>query len=223
MGGQTKTHILDNVPPQQRAIRSPRAVIFFILVVAVGLAADLASKHYAFETLLSTPQAARRINQINWSIANHSQVSSARILRAANISRPLAGPVRVTLSVNPGVVFGLPMPVWGVAVVTCLSVLLVGAYFACSHRRDRLTHLSLALIMGGAGGNLYDRLAGKVVLPAEGAEPIVHHVRDFIDCGRLNYPWIFNVADVLLVAGVVGLAICWLRSVIHTRGQSKNT
>ncbi len=194
---------------------------FFVIVAALGLAGDLVSKHYAFKNLLSTPQAEKRIDEICRSIVNDSRATSARILRVADISRSLAGPVQITLSVNPGVVFGLPMPLWGVAVVTCLAVVLLGAYFAFSHRRDRLAHLALALIMGGAAGNLYDRMLAKVVLPAKNLEPITHHVRDFIDCRKLHYPWIFNVADMLLVAGVVGLAVCWLRSVKLTRKQRR--
>jgi signal peptidase II len=71
-------------------------------------------------------------------------------------------------------------------------------------------HVSLALILGGAAGNLYDRLFSAVRLP--GLEPIRGHVRDFIDCRDLAYPYIFNVADALLVAGAAMILLHWLWS-----------
>ena len=67
----------------------------------------------------------------------------------------------------------------------------------------------LALIAAGAIGNLYDRLN-------------FGYVRDFL---RLNvtaswaswggeeghiWPYVFNIADVWLTVGVIGLAILWL-------------
>jgi len=58
-------------------------------------------------------------------------------------------------------------------------------------------------VLGGALGNLYDRiLYGKV--------------RDFIFLtlnisGKDIWPWIFNIADVALVVGVFGLLLGWQR------------
>ena len=75
------------------------------------------------------------------------------------------------------------------------------------------------MILGGAVGNLYDRLAGRVDLGNLGV--IRHQVRNFINLSHisvnvgqtvLNYPYIFNVADVLLVAGVAALLIRWWRT-----------
>ena len=72
----------------------------------------------------------------------------------------------------------------------------------------------MALILAGALGNLYDRLLSRVALP--GFPPIEREVRDFIDCSRIplpfgfRYKWIFNVADVWLVLGVIVLMLYWL-------------
>ena len=113
-----------------------------------------------------------------------------------------------TLSTSPGVVFGLPMPRWMVALVSVSSVVVVTVFFGASSAKVRAVHVGLAMILAGAVGNLYDRLLGQVALPS--VEPIRYQVRDFIDCSRLHYPYIFNVADVLLVVGVGFLAIHWL-------------
>ena len=69
-------------------------------------------------------------------------------------------------------------------------------------------HVALALILGGAIGNLYDRLFSSVALP--GLAPIRRHVRDFIDCSDLHYDYIFNLADAWLVIGVVMVFLQWL-------------
>ena len=52
--------------------------------------------------------------------------------------------------------------------------------------------LSLAIIIGGALGNLIDRVR-------------LNYVTDFLDFTLINYP-IFNLADVFVVSGVVMLS-----------------
>ena len=63
--------------------------------------------------------------------------------------------------------------------------------------RDRLTALALGLIIGGAVGNAIDRLAyGWVV------DFVFFHV----STGSWRFNWyVFNLADVAIVAGVIGL------------------
>ena len=61
----------------------------------------------------------------------------------------------------------------------------------------RLTALSLGLIIGGAVGNAIDRLAYGWV-----ADFVLFHV----DTAAWRFYWyVFNLADVAIVAGVVGL------------------
>ena len=53
----------------------------------------------------------------------------------------------------------------------------------------------LALIIGGSLGNLFDRIYYKAV-------------PDFIDLHVANYHWfIFNVADIFITLGIIGLLI----------------
>ncbi len=59
--------------------------------------------------------------------------------------------------------------------------------------------LALALILGGALGNLVDRIR-------------LGYVIDFIDIYYKNYHWpVFNVADSAICIGAVWLAVIWLR------------
>ena len=63
--------------------------------------------------------------------------------------------------------------------------------------RDRLTALSLGLIIGGAVGNAIDRLAYGWV-----ADFVFFHV----STANWRFNWyVFNLADVAIVAGVIGL------------------
>jgi len=94
-------------------------------------------------------------------------------------------------------------------------------FFAVSQADAWLMHIALALVLGGALGNLYDRLFSVVVLP--GYEPIRYQVRDFIDCSELYYRWVFNVADTWLVIGAGLLAAHWLAMAIRQQRQAAVT
>jgi signal peptidase II len=63
--------------------------------------------------------------------------------------------------------------------------------------RARLPAVALGLIIGGAVGNAVDRLAHGAV-----ADYVLFHI-DFAS-GRFNW-YVFNLADVAIVAGVIGL------------------
>jgi signal peptidase II len=72
-------------------------------------------------------------------------------------------------------------------------------------RRQRLLCLSLTLIMGGALGNLIDRLR-------------IGHVVDFIlaHWHSVYFPWAFNVADSAIT---VGAALLLLDALLESRGS----
>jgi signal peptidase II len=98
---------------------------------------------------------------------------------------------------NPGVAFGLLSTLatpWKAVVTTTLAlVALAGiAYYARHIRPDeKLARLGLSVILGGAIGNLIDRLW-------------VQHVLDFVDVyvGSWHF-WAFNIADASITIGAV--------------------
>jgi len=58
--------------------------------------------------------------------------------------------------------------------------------------KDKLSQLSIGLIIGGAIGNGIDRaLFGAVT--------------DFINFGDIGFHWVFNIADSAITIGVIGL------------------
>ena len=197
------------------AFRSRRALTAFLLITAAGLAADLASKHLTFSRLLSGAEdLPQTVHAVRETLARHYQrePDSKEILHHLNLHREVGAGVRLTLSTNPGVVFGLRLPRVVVLAATVFISAFVCLVFATSSARQRFTHAALGSILAGAVGNAYDRLFSAVALP--GVEPIRHQVRDFLDFSAWGYPWIFNVADVLLV---VGVAMMVLQSLRHRR------
>ncbi len=100
--------------------------------------------------------------------------------------------VRLTYLENPGMAFGIR--IGGPAFFTVFATLasLVVLVYLLRLRADKTgARLALALIFGGAIGNLIDRiLYGQVV--------------DFIEVGVRNFRWpVFNVADSAVTIGMV--------------------
>ena len=104
------------------------------------------------------------------------------------------------LTRNTGISYGLfqtegPLGQWVLLGFKALAVLLLWLWLARS--KGRLTALSLGLIIGGAVGNAIDRLAYGWV-----ADFVFFH----ISSGNWRFNWyVFNLADVAIVAGVIGL------------------
>jgi signal peptidase II len=108
--------------------------------------------------------------------------------------------VRLAFTTNPGGAFSIggSAPLVFVAATLVVSAVIVAT--AARHERV-LTSVALGLVLGGALGNLTDRLVrgpgfrGRVV--------------DFIDVG----PWpVFNLADSAIVVGAILLAWTGLRA-----------
>ena len=92
------------------------------------------------------------------------------------------------------------------AVAIAISVVLV--VMLARPQRDRLVPLALALVLGGALGNLWDRLT-------------LGHVVDFIQLHAGGYYWpAFNVADSAITVGVALLVWDGLRA-SPAKAQSK--
>ena len=190
----------------------------FVAATLLGLVADLASKHLVFRSLLSDPSVATQLDHLRTDPAV-TELPPEAILKHLRLQHQVCPGVQLTLSTNPGVVFGWrQMPRWTVVVATFVAIGLVSWFFATAAAKVWATHVALASILGGALGNLYDRLFSAVTLP--GLEPIRYQVRDFIDCSGLHYPWVFNIADALLVVGVAILALQWFIAAWRGRGAS---
>jgi signal peptidase II len=207
--------------PLDAACRSPRAIVLLLLVAGLGLFADLASKHAVFKGLLDADSTRQQIHRYQANFSANTIIDGHEVLRGLRIGRHVCPGMDFTLSTNPGVVFGWSMPRPAVNVATMLIMGLVLFFFATANRKAWLVHLAMGLILAGAMGNLYDRLFSDVSFGVANITPICHEVRDFIDCSQIGYKWVFNVADALLVMGVLAMAIHWFTQKPAKSGKSE--
>ena len=107
-------------------------------------------------------------------------------------SVPSSGFFRLTHYTNTGTIFGLFQN--ATAILTVVSIIAIGflIYFYRSQRAPTLIMRgAIGILMGGAIGNLIDRLA-------------MGGVTDFVDVG----PWpIFNIADASITVGIFLLIV----------------
>ncbi|WP_299151699.1 signal peptidase II [uncultured Tateyamaria sp.] len=96
---------------------------------------------------------------------------------------------------NRGINFGLGdgVGVWvliAIAIVICVGVL----WWMWRHPQGRLANASAGLLIGGALANVLDRR-------------LYGYVLDFLNmsCCGINNPFVFNVADIFIFAGAIGL------------------
>lgn len=101
---------------------------------------------------------------------------------------------------NTGISYGLfpqdgPFGRWLLLSVKVVAVVLLAIWL--SRATSRLTAVALGLIIGGAIGNAIDRLAYGAVF-----DFVLLH----ISTASISFRWyVFNIADVAIVAGVLGL------------------
>ena len=111
-------------------------------------------------------------------------------------------PVRLTpffdliLVWNKGISYGMLQqddPMGRLALVAFAGVVSLALIFWLARVTTALTAISIGLIVGGAAGNAIDRA-------------IYGAVADFFSLHAFGFQWyIFNIADVAIVAGVIGL------------------
>ena len=108
--------------------------------------------------------------------------------------------IEFLLTFNAGISYGLfpqqsTAGVWGLLAFKVVAVALLWAWL--TRAQSRLTAAALGLIVGGALGNALDRLHWPGVM-----DFVLFH----IETAGFSFRWyVFNLADVAIVAGVVGL------------------
>jgi len=102
----------------------------------------------------------------------------------------------ITRTHNTGAAFGIlngvdfPYKAVVMVIVAIVALAAVGLYAMALPNQQRLARFGLALILGGACGNLIDRA-------------LTGHVVDFVDVyWRTYHFWAFNVADSAITVGV---------------------
>lgn len=187
-----------------RAWRSWASWLRLMLVLGLGLALDLGSKYWAFQTVAGVP---------------------VNIVRQEVLSDPEANPVpphpgiralpwdmlHFQLVVNHGAVFGIGANqrsfFIGFTMLALAAGLLVFGRYTCA--KSWLAHIAIGLILAGGIGNLYDRIVYGVV------RDFLHMLPDHnLPFGKHwpggspeLFPWVFNLADTMLLAGMALLIL----------------
>ena len=211
----------------RRAYRSGAAWAVLLSVLSVGLALDLGLKYWTFANVVGMwrldPQTPPRALDPQGRPMPTKRVwvpSPVELDRDRLIAHPDHNPIPphqgvhilpwslldLQLVINRGAVFGMGENRRFFFIAFTLAALAAGLFVfgRFTHAGDRLAHVSIGLILAGGIGNLYDRIVYGVVrdflhmlpgytLPFQwrwpGGSPEV-------------FPWVFNVADVMLLAGM---------------------
>jgi len=205
-------------PDSRRAFHSPKAWARLFIVLLVGLAIDLGSKAWTFATVADAPV-----------VLDRQQLLANRhfnpIPRHDSVTVLPLGLLDFQLVINRGAVFGIGEDnrIFFIA----FTILALGAgvfvFSRYTQQRHRIAHIALGLILAGGLGNLYDRMAYGVV-------------RDFLHMlpgwnlpfgwrwpvgGSNNvFPWVFNIADVMLLCGI-GLFMIHINRVEKQRREEE--
>ncbi|TET21173.1 MAG: signal peptidase II [Candidatus Cloacimonadota bacterium] len=107
--------------------------------------------------------------------------------------------VRITYVRNPNAAFGIPVgPPLLMMVLTSIATLLLIFYFSRLKEKGCLLYVGLAMIIGGAIGNLIDRFR-------------IQQVIDFIDVSVKRFHWpVFNIADSFVTIGIIVILWAWI-------------
>lgn len=190
-------------PAPTPAWRSPAAWATLLGTFAVALAADLWSKEWAFRTVAGQPVVLRYeevAGNTGYSIPWHP---GQRVLEPNLLD--------LRLVLNHGAVFGIGQGRGAVFIAFTVLAVATSLWVFGRHTsaRSRVAHVGLALVLAGGIGNMVDRVS-------------VGAVRDFLHMfprrelpfglhwpGGSNewFPWVFNVADMELIAGMLILML----------------
>jgi signal peptidase II len=115
----------------------------------------------------------------------------------SKVTVPVAGPFHLTFVWNRGVSFGLlraevDLTRWALAAFSVIVAVFLAVWVRNANRR--VLAVALGLVIGGAVGNVIDRIRFGAVA-------------DFLDFSRLWFPWVFNVADAAITCGIALLLL----------------
>lgn len=118
--------------------------------------------------------------------------------------------IYITYARNTGVAFSLLDNSLLFIIIITFVVIIGLIWYICKNKFDKYNSICYGLVIGGAIGNLIDRI-------------IYGYVIDFIDIYIFGYDYpIFNMADIFIVVGIIGLFILSIREVGDNDGNKSN-
>ncbi len=200
----TSTAARADDPRERLAWRNPWSWVTLCAVFVVGLSFDLWSKYWAFREIAGYPvelERERILGDPSFHLPYHARVVA--------IPGDL---LDFRLVLNHGAVFGIGQHRRELfIVVTLVATIAAVALFARGTRvRMTASHVAIGLILAGGIGNLYDRIVYGAV--RDFLHMLPHWELPFgwkwpgTSMGDV-FPWVFNVADVMLLAGMAVFVI----------------
>ncbi len=212
--------------PTLSAGRHPPSILLFVLIVVAIVGADLWFKAWSFSHVAGEPLVLDRDPEDGTTLVQTRGKDGRLIIqqRARDSEPASAIPFHegmtvipkildLRLTINTGAVFGLGKgKQWMFVIVSIVAVIVISYIFLRSASRAKWFHITLAMILGGALGNMYDRTMFNgvrdmcLLLPGMKL-PFGLSWPQFLGGSSEVYPWIFNIADAALVIGVISLII----------------
>lgn len=149
---------------------------------------DQASKWYVLEHIIRPAVAPDRalIDFLPWLTAPHLE-------RLPFTSIPITSFFNVVMVWNEGISFGALSGQMGDVLIYGLGAIVVAFFIWMVRTREIQVRFALAMVIGGAIGNLWDRIR-------------FGGVADFLDFHAYGWHyWAFNIADSCIVLGILGL------------------
>lgn len=145
-------------------------------------------------------------------------VKGSEVLMRGDVIDIIPGVFRLRYVENPGAAMGsFASSRWVFMIFSTIAIIAIAIYLVkCRKSISRLFGVSMAMIMGGGIGNMYERLfnqnaAGQYV------------VTDFFDFYLFSFwKWVFNVADVAVCVGAGLVVLCLIIDLVKEyRAQKK--
>lgn len=215
--------------PELRAGRHKPSIILFIVLTFAVLGVDLLVKHLAFRDVADEPIVLSRDPDTGLTVVQVELDDGELItLEPIHPGEPATAipqhegvtvipyVFKLKLTINTGAVFGIGKgKQWLFVLVSLGAIVFISYVFYRTPANARVSQICLALILGGALGNLYDRMLYNGVRDMCYLFPGVKLPFGWTWFGQEGadelYPWIFNIADAALVVGVITLFIAmWI-------------
>lgn len=201
-----------------RAFRSTWAWVTLFCVLTAALTADLGLKAWSFATVAGYPVVLDR-NQL-LTDPDHNPIpyhDGVHVLPWSLLD--------LQLVVNRGAVFGIGPNKRFFFIVFTIVALAAGLFVfgRFTSAQDRMAHVAIGLILAGGIGNLYDRIVYGVVRDFLHMLPGWHLPFRWTWPGGSPdlFPWVFNLADAMLLAGMGLLMLHMSRVDKRRRAQEK--
>jgi len=186
-------------PVKRVSARPLVPLLLFVSIMSFVLGVDMLIKYWSFENVAgSAVQLQAGARNVPQQIPYH------------DAKQVIPSILSLRLTLNTGAIFGIGKGAqWFFVGVSVIATAFICFLFWRSAVKAYWVHICYAMILGGALGNMYDRVVYYAVRDMFWLFPGVHLPFGLNWPGGNTdlYPWLFNVADAALIVGVLTLML----------------